>query len=214
MWSFLLQGVHQGGLLQLYAPEAHLQGAAQGAVWPPQKKVLCMCGYLCSCQQKNRECNHSCCLPCRHRSRSRSRERRSRSRDRRRDRERRRSRDRERSGRFWSRTWTPVLPPHPWTSCHTHLSVICPWWWPQKWTPSFNAHTCFFLFFDDMLEVFIFFYSLFLRRACVAFSIKQVCNSAEVPLTLCQGKPTSAKQSSKPVQTHKWRHTRTPNEVI
>lgn len=40
-------------------------------------------------------------------------------------------------------------------------------------------------FFGELLKVFFFFfYSLFLRQACVAFSIKQVCNSATVCLLL------------------------------
>ena len=35
----VLQGVHAGRLLQLHAPEAHLPGAATGAVWAPAQEV-------------------------------------------------------------------------------------------------------------------------------------------------------------------------------
>lgn len=102
--------------------------------------------------------------PIRHRSRSRSRERRSRSRDRRRDRERpRRSRDRERSGRFWKKPKTDPM----------SYQI------PSPLNPSSDDKVIFF--FGELLEVF-FFYSLFLRQACVAFSIKQICNSALAPL--------------------------------
>lgn len=37
--SVLLQGVHAGWLLQLHAPEAHLPGAATGAVRAPAQEV-------------------------------------------------------------------------------------------------------------------------------------------------------------------------------
>jgi len=39
VWWSLLQGVYAGGLLQLHAPEAHLQRAEEGAVWTPQETV-------------------------------------------------------------------------------------------------------------------------------------------------------------------------------
>lgn len=62
-------------------------------------------------------------------------------------------------------------------SCHTHLSV---------YPPAVTTKLLLFLpLFGELWEVF-FFYSLFLRQACVAFSIKQVCNSAEVSHEFCK----------------------------
>lgn len=62
-------------------------------------------------------------------------------------------------------------------SCHTHLSV---------YPPAVTTKLLLFLsLFGELWEVF-FFYSLFLRQACVAFSIKQVCNSAEASHEFCK----------------------------
>ena len=56
---------------------------------------------------------------------------------------------------------------------------------PTPFTPAVTTKSFsffFFLFFLVNCWKCFFFYSLFLRRACVAFSIKQICNSALAPL--------------------------------
>lgn len=52
---------------------------------------------------------------------------------------------------------------------------------PHPFYPSSDDKVIFFFFLVNCWKCF-FFYSLFLRRACVAFSIKQICNSALAPL--------------------------------
>jgi hypothetical protein len=56
------QGVHQRRLLQLHAPETHLQGTPSGPVWTPQKRVgrilrnVCIPGRSCSVSQSTFDC--------------------------------------------------------------------------------------------------------------------------------------------------------------